>query len=644
MCGIAGYWSFNKASSEILSPILRHMSGALTHRGPDSSGFWLDSQVPIGIAHQRLAVIDLSVSGSQPMISETDRFCISFNGEIYNHLELRKSLDKSWCGSSDTETLLAAIECWGLEETLARTSGMFAFALWDRSNRTLRLVRDRFGEKPLYWGVITHDGESALVFSSELAAIKAIPGLAPLQISHSALSSYFTYGCVSAPHSIYQGIQQLQPGSLLTFISPSAPPSSATWWDPIAECLESNISTADSFSCSEYIDQLDSLLNLVVSQCSLSDVPFGSFLSGGIDSSLVAALLQANSSTPVNTFTISFPEYGHGEASFDEAAHASRVASYLGTVHTEVALSPNDVFSLIPQLPSIYSEPFADSSQVPTHLVCREAKRSGLTVALSGDGGDELFGGYNRHRIAPQLHNYLSLIPPFLRSALSYGVSHFPILDNGLSLDKRDKLASAIRSGDSLHSLYNALLSLRFEFNSLFTHDFLSDVQPHEFDFASIPHTLQPSEQLMLADSITYLPNDILVKVDRAAMSASFETRAPFLDHRLAKYAWKLPVSMKVRDGVGKWALREVLRRYLPAKLFDRPKAGFAMPLGPWLRGPLRSWANDLLDPSLIKRDGVLNSLTVQRLWHSHLSGADHTSKLWTVLMWQAWATKWLAS
>ena len=641
MCGIAGYWCINNASPDSIAHILHQMSGALSHRGPDSSGIWVDPQIPFGLAHQRLAVIDLSESGSQPMISPSQRFCISFNGEIYNHKELRDDLDSNWRGSSDTETLLVAIEKWGLYETLTRISGMFAFALWDRSNRTLRLVRDRFGEKPLYWGFINHQNSDSLVFSSELSAIRAIPGLVTPAISQSALASYFTSGYVSAPHSIYENIYQLLPGSLITFGSPSASPSSTQWWDLISEATNSSSHISPHSKPSDFIDELQSILITVISQYSSSDVPLGTFLSGGVDSSLITALLQANSAQAIKTFTISFPDFGSGESYFDESSHASDVSSYLGTSHTEIALSPSDAFTLIPNLPSIYSEPFSDSSQVPTHLVCREARRSGLTVALSGDGGDELFGGYNRHRLAPHLHRYLSLLPSLIRSSIAFGIDQIPISDVGLSIDKRNKLSSALRSCGSPHLLYGALTNLRHDFNSLFTKDFITTIAPYDISTKSFFTSFSYAEQLMLADSISYLPNDILVKVDRAAMAASLETRAPFLDFRLAKFAWSLPVHMKLCNGVGKWALRLLLERYLPSRLFNRPKAGFAMPLGPWLRGPLRSWADDLLDPSLINRHGLLNSTSVQNLWNSHLSGSDQSSKLWSLLMWQAWLLEW---
>ncbi len=484
---------------------------------------------------------------------------------------------------------------------------MFALALWDCQERRLQLARDRFGEKPLYWGWLDRAGHRVLVFASELAAIRACPGASAPAVNPEALAAFFRAGCLPAPLSIYAGLQQLPPGHCLELRTPHDQAEPQPWWDLQEQAAQAFAQQPLLAANSEedVLDQLERSLQQVIAEQALADVPLGTFLSSGVDSSLITALLQAKSNRPVRSFTIAFP----------------------------------DARALIPQLPQLYSEPFADSSQLPTHLVCREARRSGLTVALSGDGGDELFGGYNRHRLAPQLQRRFGGMPSLLRRGLARSLQHLPVSHQGLARDKRRKLEAAIRASGSLADLQHALTSIWPDPATLLSPSLgLGEL----FKGCLLPQAPSAAEQLMLADTNAYLPNDILVKVDRAAMAASLETRAPFLDHRVASLAWQLPLSLKLRNGVGKWALRQLLDRHVPRSLIDRPKAGFALPIGPWLRGPLRPWAEDLLDPALIRRQGWLRPEPVQRLWQAHLAGVDYTPQLWSVLMWQAWCSQWL--
>ncbi len=651
MCGLAGLWRDPFVANDLdLQHSAAAMAAALDHRGPDDAGVWHESASGLALAHQRLAILDLSPAGHQPMLSASGRYVIAFNGEIYNHRSLRQELERSglvvqpWSGHSDTETLLVAIEAWGLIAALLRCAGMFALALWDRQERRLHLARDRFGEKPLYWGWMQQAGQRVLTFASDLSAFRALPGASVPAVNPDALAAFFGSGCMPAPFSIYAGLQQLPPGHHLVFSSLHQRAESQSWWSIPQQASQAfaEQSVAANQSEHELLDQLAATLHEVIAEQALADVPLGAFLSGGIDSSLITALLQASSNRPVRSFTISFPDEGSGEAGFNEAPYAAAVAAHLGTDHTEVALTAADARALVPQLPLLFSEPFADSSQLPTHLVCREARRSGLTVALSGDGGDELFGGYNRHRLAPKLHQRLGWMPSLLRGGLARSLQQLPVSDQGLARDKRRKLAAAIRSSGSLAALQHSLTSIWSDPAALLSSSLALGSSGIVLESCSLQEAPSVTEQLMLADTFNYLPNDILVKVDRASMATSLETRAPFLDHRVARLAWKLPLALKLRDGVGKWALRQLLDRYVPRDLVNRPKAGFAMPIGSWLRGPLRAWAEDLLDPALIRRQGWLQTAPVQRLWHAHLAGADHTPQLWSVLMWQAWCAKWL--
>lgn len=647
MCGLAGLWRATAKPVFELESCIRTMAAAIHHRGPDGSGVWCDPAAGLALAHRRLAILDRSHAGHQPMASASGRYVIVFNGEIYNHSILRRELEaagllqKSWRGHSDTETLLAAIEAWGLAATLQRCVGMFALALWDRRERSLQLARDRFGEKPLYWGWLRACGQPLIAFASELSALRALPGVQRPPVNPEALAAFFRLGCIPAPLCIGTGLLQLKPGELVTIpasssgCAPDQLPTPKSWWDLQAEAESAVLAAA----CTPFDNErgalaaLEETLQQAVADQAIADVPLGAFLSGGIDSSLITALLQAQSSRPIRSFTIAFPD----EAGFNEAPYARAVADHLGTEHTEVVLTASDACALIPALPRLYSEPFADSSQLPTHLVCREARRSGLTVALSGDGGDELFGGYNRHRLAPALQSRFGALPHRARRAIARGLDHLPVSTVGLARDKRRKLAAAIRASGSLPDLHRALTSIWPDPSAVLQPHWSSNLSPS----ATWPMAPSPAEQLMLADAGSYLPADILVKVDRAAMAASLETRAPFLDHRVATLAWSLPLAFKIRGGSGKWALRQLLARHVPPELFERPKAGFAMPIGAWLRGPLRPWAEDLLQPELLQRQGYLQPAPIQRLWQAHQRGADHTPQLWSVLMWQAWLAEW---
>jgi len=653
MCGIAGLCSLSPDGRGDLDAQAARMGAAINHRGPDDEGVWSDPDVGLLLAHRRLAIVDLSAAGHQPMVSANGRFVIAFNGEIYNHLDLRRQLEHAgqvppWRGHADTEVFLAAIEAWGLHVALERSVGMWAFVLWDRQQRVLHLARDRFGEKSLYWGFSGSGHDRALLFGSELAALRAWRGFNNV-IDRSALALLLRSSCVPAPASIYAGIAKLPPGHLVSLrlpLDPAAPlPTPTPWWR-LDDVIEAGFNDP-LIDPSEALDALERVLIQAVADQAMADVPLGSFLSGGIDSSLITALLQSNSSRPVRSFTIGFEEVG-----FNEAPYARDVAAHLGTDHQETLLTSADARDLIPQLPELYSEPFADSSQVPTHLVCRAARASGLTVALSGDGGDELFGGYNRYFWGPRIWNRLAWMPVPLRRALGRSIAALPpgawdALGRPLPINqlghKAHKLASRLRGVRHADDLYRSLVSEWADPAALLQHGesfgHLPEATDHQLP-ACLAH--DPVARMMAWDSLGYLPDDILVKVDRAAMAVGLETRAPFLDHRVAALAWRLPMAMKIRGGISKWPLRQILYNYVPRDLIERPKAGFAIPIGQWLRGPLRSWAEDLLHPDRLLREGYLRHEPISQLWHQHLSGRyDHTTKLWTVLMWQAWLEQW---
>jgi len=652
MCGIGGLCTFSSHAQADLAQIATRMGEAIVHRGPDAPGRWCNAELSIALAHQRLAILDLTPAGHQPMFSSNCRYVIAFNGEIYNHLQLRRELEvlglaPVWRGHSDTETLLAAIEAWGLEAALNRCAGMWALVLVDRQERLLHLARDRFGEKPLYWGFSGNGSQQVLLFGSELAALRAYPGFAN-PINREALAQLLRFGQVPAPLSIYAGIGKLPAGHWVTIPLPLLPgsplPKSRPWWQ-LNSVIEAGCSASFQDEA-EALNALEQSLGLAVAEQAIADVPLGAFLSGGIDSSLIAALMQRQSNKPLRTFTIGFEEQG-----FNEAPHARAVALHLGTSHSETLLTSADARALIPQLPQLYSEPFADSSQLPTHLVCREARQAGLTVALSGDGGDELFGGYNRYFWGPRIWSRLAWLPGPLRRTLGRAIKALPppawdALGQPLPIrqlgHKAHKLAERLRHVQGFDGLYRSLVSEWRDPAQLLQGE-QPDLQSTAID-QPLPACLisDPIARMMAWDALSYLPDDILVKVDRAAMAVGLETRAPFLDHRVAQVAWRLPMAMKIRGGTSKWVLRQILYNYVPRELIERPKAGFAMPIGQWLRGPLRAWADELLHPDRLGREGYLSPELISRLWQQHLSGRyDHTTKLWTVLMWQAWLEQW---
>jgi len=649
MCGLAGIFSAERPDPALLA----RMADALAHRGPDDQGVWVDDTAGIGFAHRRLAIVDLSPQGHQPMHSADGRFVISYNGEIYNHAELRAELEGrgqvpegGWRGHSDTETLLQAIAVWGLDAAIGKAVGMFAISLWDRKERLLHLVRDRFGEKPLHYGWAGRD----FIFASELKAVRLHPRF-DATVDRRALRLFAARKYVPAPLSIYRGIFKLLPGCILTLSAEAlASPGSG----PAVEGGEGPLRLRRYWSYREVVhdgfgqpigderealDALEQVLAAAIKGQSMADVPVGAFLSGGIDSSTVVALYQKYSKDPVRTYTIGFEESG-----FDEARHAKAAAAQLGTIHHEHYVTVKEARDVIPLLPAVYDEPFADSSQIPTYLVSRFARQE-VTVALTGDGGDELFAGYNRHFTAPRLWNVLSKVPRPVRSLAAKPLSQIPpgfwaSATGLLSRGHRPFLGTNIQKG-----LHVAGSATRFDDIYLNFIDEWSSGEspvlggessdcPLDLDVAGAPDTVR----MMYCDATSYLPDDILCKVDRASMAVSLETRVPFLDHRVAALAARIPLDLKVRGGRGKHILRELLYREAPRQLFERPKAGFAVPVGEWIKGSLKAWAEELLDPARMVEEGWFDPAIVQRCWRDHVGGRrDSTPGLWAVLMFQAW-------
>ena len=647
MCGIAGFLLITKGMTCSALEILRKQSVTLWHRGPDDSGIWHDPEAGIHLTHRRLAIVDLTPAGHQPMHSANGRYVIVFNGEIYNHNTLRLELEKAnlaphWHGHSDTETLLAAFVAWGIENTLQRCIGMFAMALWDKQTQILTLARDRIGEKPLYYG---WQGDTFL-FGSELKALKAHPNF-QADIDRDALCLYMRHNYILAPYSIYQDIHKLLPGTWLQVSRHQSEPRIETYWSgiDISRRGKAHLFT-DSFKGA--VEKLDTLLKEAVGQQMMADVSLGAFLSGGIDSSTVVALMQAQSSQPVKTFSIGFDE-----ALYNEAAHAKAVAYHLGTDHTELYVTPDMCIQVIPRLPDLYDEPFSDSSQIPTFLVSRLARRH-VTVSLSGDAGDELFAGYNRYPLTANLWGKLSRMPRPMRQWAAKAVTQVspngwnritnilkPVIPAfGKWANVGDKLhkGAGVMASRNVFDLYQGMVS--------HWHDPISVViggkEPstyltHHLDL----HHLNAIERMMVLDLLTYLPDDILCKVDRAAMGVSLETRVPFLDHRVVEFAWHLPLEYKLREGQTKWILRQVLYKYVPKKLIERPKMGFGIPIDSWLRGPLRDWAESLLNESRLRQEGFFNPVPIRQKWIEHLSGQRNWQHhLWGVLMFQAWLEK----
>ncbi len=645
MCGITGFISFDLDNESIKKTIIS-MSKKLIHRGPDDDGLWIDYEVGIALSHRRLAIVDLSSAGHQPMFSICKRFCIILNGEIYNHISIRKQLPKSlkWKGHSDTETIINAIAHWGIQKTLEKIVGMYAFALWDRKERKLTLARDRMGEKPLYYGF----SNSSLLFSSELKALNAFPSFSA-EIDKTILGTYLRFGNIPAPYSIYKEIYKLEPGMYLEFhmndISKKSIPKPTNYWDINSIAYERKINPFVS-SDSDAIEFLDLLLKKTISEQLLGDVPIGAFLSGGIDSSSIVSIMQNLSSNPIKTFTVGFNEHD-----YDESFKARSIANYLGTSHNEIIFSSNDALQIIPKIPTIYDEPFADESQIPTTLISEFSSRS-VKVCLSGDGGDELFCGYNRYLAGPKIWKLIKILPPILRKFISRFIYYFPIsswdnfykffkavIPNYLQINnpgiKIHKISN-ILNAETIYELYLCVISSWQDSNEILI-DKRDKFNQAQFLFTS-KEKMDLQHQMMLMDAKGYLPNDILVKTDRASMSSSLETRMPMLNHKLIEFAWSIPLSMKMRGNRSKWILRQVLNKYLPKKIYQGPKSGFAVPIGDWLRGPLREWAEDLIDPNLIYSQNFFHSEHINKKWKEHISGKrDWSSQLWTILMFQSW-------
>lgn len=640
MCGITGFWDTTASLNENeLTRIVNGMSDTIVHRGPDDSGAWVDEQCGIALGFRRLAILDLSPTGHQPMSSADGQYKIIFNGEIYNFYVLRKELEEMgirFRGTSDTEIILEAIGKWGLEATVQRLNGMFAFALWDRSARKLHLVRDRIGIKPMYYGW----NGSTFYFGSELKTLRAHPAF-NAEVDRQALTAYLRYTNVPAPYSIYEGIYKLPPASILTLDGKPGEARPRTYWS-VKDVVIQGLGNPYRGSDEEAVDELDALLRLSIKERMISDVPLGAFLSGGVDSSTIVALMQAQSDRPVQTFTIGFHEKG-----YNEAVYAKAVARYLGTDHTELYLTPEETRSVIPLLPGLYDEPFADSSQIPTYLVSKLAREK-VTVSLSGDGGDELFGGYNRYQWAPRLWNLTGWMPGGVRRAAA-GVlgavppgllgrlgGSGPLARIPQFVDKARKVQDILPLG-SPEEIYHHLVSIWGNPTDVVLGGSEAPIELTDPALRAAAPNL--ADWMMFMDLITYVPNDIMVKVDRASMGVSLESRPPLLDdHRLIEFAWRLPLSMKVRDGKSKWLLRQVLYRYVPREMIERPKQGFSVPIGAWLRGPLRPWAEALLDENKLRRQGYFNPEPIRRKWAEHVSGkANWQYPLWAVLMFQAW-------
>jgi asparagine synthase (glutamine-hydrolysing) len=656
MCGLSGVFDYERRSDRAgLNRIALAMSDRLHHRGPDSGGCWADGTAGFAVAHRRLAIVDLTPEGHQPMHSASERYVLAFNGEIYNFEAIRRELAGSGCqfrGRSDSEVLLSAIEQLGLDATLKRIAGMFAFALWDRAEQRLHLVRDRIGKKPLYYGWV---GRS-FVFASELKALTAHPDFRP-EIDRRALTAYFRHQYVPAPFTIWRDIYKLPPGTSLSLCVDDV--AAATRFDP-ADRVTAYWSLKDIAEQGERqplvmpdsvaLDRLEAMLIQAVGERMIADVPLGAFLSGGIDSSLIVALMQQQSARPVKTFTIGFDE-----AHFNEANVAREVAERLGTDHSELVLSPAVARSVVPDLPDIYDEPFADPSAIPTFHVARLA-RTDVTVCLSGDGGDEVFAGYGRYALAARLGRGVDAVPRWLRGAVGRGIGGVPVhywdaafrrlstsaptgLRGGLSGDRMHKFAELLDVRDR-DELYHALVSASRSPQDLVSSG--SEPVSAFLDPAQSPALAVPVHRMMYYDSITYLPDDILVKVDRASMAVSLEARAPLLDHRVIELAWRLPPGMLRRDGGGKWPLRQLLERHLPAEIARRPKQGFGIPVAEWLREPLRDWAEALFEPNRLE-EGLLDPAPIRRMWAEHLSGSRNWSGLlWSVAMYQAWRERWI--
>ena len=643
MCGIAGFLSSKEHSDDYWTQNLRSMAASLAHRGPDREGIWFDSSQGVGFSHRRLSILDLTEAGNQPMNSACDNYVLAFNGEIYNHVQLRRKLQKenysiSWKGTSDTETFLAAFSSWGIRKTLEESRGMFAFSLWDKRSKELTLGRDRFGEKPLYYG---WNGDIFL-FGSELKAIKSHKSFKG-EIDIESLSLFLQHSCVPSPKSIFKNINKLEPGMIATISFKTHQVKKDCFWN-LLQSVENSRNISNS-SQVKTVNELDNLLNQVVEEQMISDVPLGGFLSGGIDSSLILSIMQSQSEAPVKSFTIGF-----SEKEFDESTYAHEVAQHLGTEHTELVVSPEDLLSVVPELSKIYDEPFADSSQVPTFLLSRLASKQ-VKVSLSGDGGDEIFGGYNRYRFAQNIWPKINKVPLSIRQFFSRKIINkspqdikklikflpFPAHKQN-NLESLVVKAAKVLNSQNIEDYYKNLIHQTDNPSQFLSKKDLNNEDGFKKEFELSLGKYTDVEKLMIMDTINYLPNDILVKLDRAAMNVSLETRAPFLDPRIFEYAWSLSPGLKIKGSKTKSILRDVLSNYVPQQMIERPKKGFAIPLDDWLRGPLRDWADELLNKETIDSEGLLDANAVESIWNEHTEGkANNGSLLWNILIFQLW-------
>jgi asparagine synthase (glutamine-hydrolysing) len=652
MCGIAGLLDPSASTgADRLQALAQVMAATLAHRGPDATGVWTDAEAGVALGHRRLAVVELGAGGAQPMVSGSGRWLVAYNGEVYNHREVRRRLEQGGTqlhSGSDTEVLVAAVEQWGIDRALDACEGMFAAAFWDRRERHLHLVRDRFGEKPLYYGWVGQ----MFAFGSELKAICALPGFSA-ELDRHAVARYLRHNCIPAPDTIYQGFRKLLPGHLVTLTAASTPgqlPAQRCYWsvgEAVARARRHPLVASDA----EMTDELETMLSDAVAARMVADVPVGAFLSGGIDSSTIVALMQQHTTTPVRTFTIGF-----ADRAFDESAEAAAVAAHLGTEHTAVQIGDAEAVEVIGHLPDIWDEPFADVSQIPTYLVSRVA-RSEVTVSLSGDGGDELFAGYNRHAWLDRVWGRAATVPAGVRRTAGSALGRIPpslvegagrattILPVGWRVrnpsTKVVKLARVLAATDP-EDAYRALTTHWAQWSSM-----VLGAAPlgREEQGSSPVAGAGITEQMLWLDLVGYLPDDILAKVDRAAMAVSLETRVPFLDRGILDLAWRLPLDAKLRGGQTKWLLRQVLERHVPAKLVERPKMGFGLPIGAWLRGELAPWAEHLLDEGRLSRQGLLDPVPVRRAWELHRSGRrDLGYELWDVLVLQSWIDRWMPS
>ena len=640
MCGLTGVFDPNQQfGADSLRQMVGQMTAAIVHRGPDGVGLWVDPQAKVAFGHRRLSIIDLTEAGQQPMVSANGRWVIAYNGEMYNTSAIRELLGKmKYRGHSDTEVLVEAFAQWGVEVAVSRINAMFAFAAWDTQENELWLARDRFGEKPLYYG--WHG--NVLLFGSELKSLIAVQGFSP-DIDRQALGMLVRKISIPAPSTIYRGIKKLTPGAILRIRGGQNRPEPVRYWDPATVATDINVNPPRG---EEVVDELEELLASVVKSRMESDVPLGAFLSGGVDSSTVVALMQKSSAQQVKTFTIGF-----GEAGYDESPHAKAVAQHLQTDHTELKLTASDALAVIPKLPKIYDEPFADSSQIPTYLVSALA-REHVTVALSGDGGDELFGGYDRYRVFDRLQKYRGKVPGGVLKLGGRALS-------SLSVETWNKIGDSpiaavapnsvrTRTGERVHKLakllqsqsdgdlYQNLLSVNSDPAALVIG------YEESVDYVGVAFSRSSFEDAMMTDTSNYLPDDILVKVDRASMAVSLEVRVPLLDPDVFSFAWGLHPEDRVNNGIGKWPLRQLLNRYVPAEIVERPKMGFGVPINKWLRSELCGWASELLDAQLLRKQGYFYAEPIVRMWDEHVSGkADRSTELWPVLMFQAWLQEW---